>query len=194
MLNYLQTTSQHLPLRGQMETAQPVQRNTPTVDSPSGSTLAMLDFISLVMDRWLPVPGTRWRVGLNSLLLLLPVVGDVFSSAVSFGILLVGLGNYRMPRIVAARMVLNTLLDTVLGWIPVVGDVFDFFFKADTRNVRLLQEYLGHAEQTATSLWRHWVFVLSLLGVLVLVLVLLVLGVVALMHWLSAGPGMAGRG
>jgi hypothetical protein len=46
-----------------------------------------------------------------------------------------------VPRIVAARMMLNALLDISLGWIPLVGDVFDLYFKADTRNVRLLQQY-----------------------------------------------------
>jgi hypothetical protein len=185
MFNYPFTNAKPSSPQDRIGTVQPVQGNAQTGDSPSRSTLATLDYISMVMDRWLPVPGTRWRVGLNSLLWLLPVVGDTLATAVSFGILVVGLGNYRVPRIVAARMTLNTLVDTVLGWVPVVGDIFDFFFKADTRNVRLLQEYINPIGQTPTPLWRHWVFVLSLLGGLVLIVAMLVLGVVAMAQWLA---------
>ncbi len=146
---------------------------------------ALLDLISFVMDRLVQVPGTRLRIGLNSLALLLPVFGDVITSLVSVGILVIGLTSYRVPRIVAVRMALNTLLDTSLGWIPVVGDLFDMFFKADTRNVRLLQEYLGHGTRPPRSTWRHWVFVLGLLVAFGVVLALVILGIVALVHLIS---------
>jgi hypothetical protein len=143
---------------------------------------ALLDLVSFIMDRLVPVPGTRLRVGLNSLALLLPFLGDVITSLVSVVILVVGLASYRVPRIVAVRMVLNTLLDTSLGWIPIIGDLFDLFFKADTRNVRLLQEYLGHGARPPRPTWRHWAFVLALLAVFVAVLALIVVGLVALVH------------
>ncbi len=146
---------------------------------------ALLDLISFVMDRLVQVPGTRLRVGLNSLALLLPVFGDVITSLVSVGILVIGLTSYRVPRIVAVRMALNTLLDTSIGWIPVVGDLFDLFFKADTRNVRLLQEYLGRGERPPRPTWRHWAFVLGLLAAFVAVLALIILGLVALFHWIG---------
>jgi hypothetical protein len=84
-------------------------------------------------------------------------------------------------------MVLNSLLDASLGWIPVVGDLFDIYFKADTRNVRLLQQYAGRGDQRPPSTWRHWAFVLGLLGLVGLVLALLVLGVVTLVHWAIHG-------
>jgi hypothetical protein len=144
--------------------------------------LEMLDRISLVMDRLFVLPGTRFRFGINSLLLLLPILGDAVASFVSLGILAIGLSNYRVPRIVAARMVLNSLLDASLGWVPVLGDLFDLFFKADTRNVRLLQEYAGATDQSPRPLWRHWVFVLTALLIGAAVFVLLVLGAVTLVH------------
>ncbi len=167
------------PLEGEILTGGASPRPGGVAGDP---TLALLDLISFVMDRLVPIPGTRLRVGLNSLVLLLPVFGDVLASLVSVGILAIGLSSYRVPRIVAARMVLNTLLDTSLGWIPVVGDLFDLFFKADTRNVRLLQQYLAAGPQQQPSTWRHWVFVVTLLGGFIAVLVLIVLGIVALVH------------
>jgi hypothetical protein len=154
---------------------------------PPRTTAEVLDLVSYVMDRCMTIPGTRMRVGLNSLLMLLPIAGDLLANLVSAGILVVGLTSYRVPRIVATRMVLNTALDTSIGWIPVVGDLFDMFFKADTRNVRLLQAYLGQNGQPPPSTWRHWAFVLGLLGALVLVLVLVVAGTIAVMQLLWPG-------
>jgi hypothetical protein len=144
------------------------------------SLLANLDKVSYLMDRLIAVPGTDLRVGLNTLLLVLPVAGDGIASLVSFGILALGLSNHRVPRIVATRMVLNSLLDASVGWIPVVGDLFDLFFKADTRNVRLLMEYAGPNRDHARTTAHHWAAVLGLAGVFVMVLALLGTAVVAL--------------
>src|ERR1700721_1276951 len=71
--------------------------------------LALLDLTSFVMDRLFEVPGTKVRFGLNTILLLLPIAGDALSSAVSMAILTVGLSVFRVPRIVAARMMMNSL-------------------------------------------------------------------------------------
>jgi hypothetical protein len=152
---------------------------------------ALLDLVSFVMDRLVQVPGTRLRIGLNSLALLLPVFGDVITSLISVGILAIGLTSYQVPRIVAFRMVLNTLLDTSIGWIPVVGDLFDMFFKADTRNVRLLQEHLGRGTRPPRATWRHWAFVLGLLAAFLAVLALVIAGIVALVH--AIGQALSGH-
>ncbi len=137
------------------------------------------------MDRLFEVPGLRLRVGLNTLLLFVPVLGDVIPSLVSVVILFVGLSHYRVPRIVAARMVVNTCLDAALGWIPILGDLFDLFFKADTRNVRLLREYVGHGAAPPRPLWQHWVFVIGALLLLGVLCVALVVGTLLLVHWMN---------
>src|SRR4051794_23036833 len=67
-------------------------------------TLDLLEMISFLMDRRFSIPGTRFRFGLNTLFLFLPVVGDILPGLISLGILLLGLTNYKVPRIVAARM------------------------------------------------------------------------------------------
>src|SRR5258708_5154432 len=69
--------------------------------------LVLLDRLSFVMDRLFAIPGTRLRLGLNTILLLVPGLGDIIPSLAGVLILIVGLNHYRVPRIVAARMMLN---------------------------------------------------------------------------------------
>src|SRR5262249_10329375 len=99
---------------------------------------------------------------------------------ISFAILAIGLSHYRVPRIVAARMVINSLIDSVMSSLPVVGNLFDVYFKADTRNVRLLREYVARTDEGPPSTLRHWAVALAMLGGLVLVVGLLVVGAIAL--------------
>lgn len=169
----------HLPTRA------PLRGEILSAGAPDPHARALfLDWISFIMDRWFQVPGTRLRFGLNSILLLLPVLGDIIPTLISVAILLVGLRSYQVPRIVAARMVLNSLLDASLGWIPVLGDLFDLFFKADTRNVRLLQEYAGLSEHPPRATWRHWIFVVGVLLCFLIVLALVTWATIALGYWL----------
>jgi hypothetical protein len=166
----------HEPLKGEVV----YHPQTIHVKTPA----EFLDLVSYLMDRCFVLPGTNVRFGLNAVFLVLPVLGDIIPALVSLGILTVGLSSYRVPRIVAARMVLNSLLDISLGWVPILGDLFDVYFKADTRNVRLLQEYMGTGPAPPRSTWRHWLFVFGVIGAVILVLVLLVLGVGALIQWM----------
>jgi Domain of unknown function (DUF4112) len=165
---------------------QPLQGEVLDAPRQINSPVEFLELVSFLMDRCFVLPGTDVRFGLNAIFLLLPVLGDVIPGLVSLGIIAIALHSYRVPRIVAARMVINSLLDISIGWIPVVGDLFDMWFKADTRNVRLLQQYIGTGEEAAPSTWRHWLFVIAVIGGTVLVLVLLVLGVIAFIHWVVA--------
>ncbi|HWE37921.1 MAG TPA: DUF4112 domain-containing protein [Isosphaeraceae bacterium] len=103
-----------------------------------------LEWVAWLMDRALRVPGTNVRVGLDALLGLLPVGGDVLTGFVQAALVLVAVAHYRVPKAVAARMVANVLLDVGVGSIPVVGDLFDVAFKANTRNMKLLREAREH--------------------------------------------------
>ena len=165
------------PLKGEVLFGLP-----PTALQPQQAVLALLDLLSFVMDRLFEVPGTKVRFGLNTVLLALPILGDAFSSAVSMAILAVGLSVFRVPRIVAARMMTNSLIDAAIGWVPVLGDLFNLWFKADTRNVRLLMEYAGRADGDRPSTWKHWLFVVGMGLAFLLVLTGIVLGV----GWLIA--------
>lgn len=96
--------------------------------------------IARLMDAKFKVPGTNFRFGLDPILGLLPVVGDATSLAISGGLVLYMI-KYGASRKVAIMMLINILLDATIGSIPVLGAIFDFFFKANTRNIKLLKEH-----------------------------------------------------
>lgn len=93
--------------------------------------------LAWLLDSSIPVPGTRWTVGIDALIGLVPVLGDVAGMLLSSYILLqaVRLGA---PKRVLARMALNIAVEGLVGSIPLLGDLFDAGFKANQRNIRLL--------------------------------------------------------
>ena len=94
-----------------------------------------------LLDSAFPVPGTRWRIGLDGLLGLLPVAGDTVGLLLALW-LVVEAWRLGVPFGVVLRMLLNVLLDALVGSVPVAGDVFDFAFKANERNLALLERHL----------------------------------------------------
>jgi hypothetical protein len=143
-----------------------------------------LERFAWLMDHAFTIPGTKIRFGLDGLIGLLPFGGDALMGLLQAGLVGVALTRYNVPRAVAARMILNVLLDVGVGSIPILGDVFDVFFKANTRNVALLREARDHEEQgrrmpEAPS--RRWLVGLAV-GFLV-VLALMVAGLVVLFLW-----------
>jgi Domain of unknown function (DUF4112) len=144
-----------------------------------------LDQLAWLMDRAIKIPGTRITVGLDALLGLLPVGGDFLTGVIQSGIVLIALYHHRVPRAVAARMAANVLLDTALGAIPIVGDVFDAFFKANTRNVRLLQQLQDdRGRQRETTTWRSVAYLVFLALALLTMLTILLVGFITMVTWL----------
>ena len=84
-------------------------------------------WLAHVLDDLIPVPGTGRRIGLKPLVGLVPWVGDVIGAAPGAW-LIVEAARFRLPGSVLARMVLNLIVDFVVGLIPIVGDLFDFGF------------------------------------------------------------------
>ena len=129
-----------------------------------------LELLSHLMDNAFRLPGTSFRFGLDPILGLVPGVGD-FASLVVSVLILTSAVRYRVPRITLIRMALNIGLDFVIGAIPVVGDVFDAWFKSNQRNLTLLQRRAGtfgaDRQRAATA---DWAFVLMLVAVLVVAL------------------------
>lgn len=86
------------------------------------------------------VPGTRWRIGLDPLLGLVPGLGDATTAV--FAVALLGTSvRYGVPALIIVRMGLNIGFDLLMGLIPVVGDLSDAIFKSNARNLRLLQRH-----------------------------------------------------
>ena len=149
-------------------------------------TLNHLRYLSNLWDRALSVPGTRFRVGFESLLGLLPIGGDVIGILLSSYILLRA-AQLGLPAAILARMLFNLLLDGVVGSVPILGDLFDTTWKANTRNVNLLEAYLqsSHSPQR-TNRW----FLLGLLGVLLVTLTALVTLLLWFFHLLNQWAGI----
>lgn len=99
-----------------------------------------IERLAHVMDAAVHVPGLG-PVGLDALLGLFPVAGDVLSAAVSVSLIARSL-RYGVPPEIIARMLANVLVDLLVGAVPVVGDLADVLFRANLRNVALLREYL----------------------------------------------------
>ena len=98
--------------------------------------------LSRLMDAAVDIPLLRTRVGLDALLGIVPVAGDLLSAAI--GLYLVAQAReLGASRWLQTRMIGNLLLDAALGVVPVAGDVADIYFKAHLRNLRLLQRELG---------------------------------------------------
>ena len=105
------------------------------------AALARITAVAKLMDSLFAIPGTRIRLGVDSLLGLVPVVGDIASQAVA-AYLIWEARKLGVPKFTLWRMVGNTLIDTVVGAVPFVGDAFDVAFRANMKNLRLLQRHL----------------------------------------------------
>lgn len=126
-----------------------------------------LDNLAYYLDDLFRIPGIGWRFGLDAVIGLIPSVGDTLTSLASFYILLAGV-RYGVPKITLLRMALNIGIDYVLGSIPIVGDAFDFFWKSNDMNMRLIRERAtGKGKGTKSD----YVFIFVLIGLLVMLLV-----------------------
>lgn len=116
------------------------------------------------LDSAVPIPGTRLRVGLDPVLgVMFPAIGDVVSGAASLGILCLAV-QYRVPRLIIGRMLFNVAIDTALGSVPIVGDVFDFVWKANDKNLALLGRHRSDIPRPPSRAYRLYVGGLWLLG------------------------------
>jgi hypothetical protein len=119
--------------------------------------LAQIKLLSKLMDSAVEIPGLKTRIGLDAVLGLIPGVGDIASSFVSFYILQVA--NRRgASRLTLLHMTFNILCDWIIGSVPLAGDVFDIFWKSNQRNVTLLLQDEGasagvHRSKTGDKLF-----------------------------------------
>ena len=130
-----------------------------------------LDQLSLWMDGLFRIPGIGWRFGLDALVGLIPGVGDLATTGVSFYILAAAV-RYRVPKITLLRMGLNIGVDYVLGSLPVIGDLFDAWWKSNQKNVELLkQRATVSSEEARSGRLSDWLFLLLIVLVLLALLV-----------------------
>jgi hypothetical protein len=120
------------------------------VDLDAADPLQRARAVAHLLDEAVRVPGTNYRIGLDPLLGLLPVVGDAPAAAASAYVVATA-AALGVPRATLARMLLVLTVDAVFGSIPIVGDVFDAAFKANVRNVRLMEARAEYPDTAAVD-------------------------------------------
>ena len=160
-------------------------RRAPATAAPQrpSDDLTLSRNLARVMDDLVTVPGTRFGVGLDAVIGLVPGIGDLLGSTLS-GVVVFDAVRHRVPVPVLARMGWNLLLDAVLGLVPGIGDLLDVAHRANRKNLRLLERSL--AESHGRGLDRRPPSVGYVAAAIVLVVLPLVAGIVisAIALWL----------
>ena len=137
--------------------------------------------IADLLDNAFVVPGTSYRIGLDPIVGLFPVLGDLVAPLFTIGTLLQA-RQLGVPKVIQARMLINAAIDTLIGTVPVVGDLFDFAWKANDKNLALLEL---HAREERRGSPRDYAFVT--------LMIVLVVGLAALpfvlFGWLMSAIG-----
>ena len=118
-----------------------IKRAGQSLERPSGSITIdeNLENLAWLMDDLVRVPGLGWRFGLDAVVGLIPGFGDTATSLASFYILASAV-RYRVPKITLLRMGLNLGIDYLVGSLPLVGDLFDAWWKSNQKNIELLRK------------------------------------------------------
>jgi hypothetical protein len=141
--------------------------------------------LARALDSAVRIPGTNMRFGLDALLGLVPGLGDVAGAAMGSYLVLLG-SRLGAPKPVLARMVLNVALDTLAGVVPIAGDLFDVAWKANTRNMALLERYIDRPAATKKS---SSAFVLAIIAALALLAVGGIFLAVVVVRWILGALG-----
>jgi len=130
--------------------AEPATGAAPSFKSAGQSEPDIQHLVTLVhlLEDFLRVPGTKWRIGLDGLLGLVPGVGDLIGALIATYVLKES-ARLGVSRTTLARMAGNIALDFALGAMPLVGDIFDMAFKANRRNLKLLRRHLERAQRVS---------------------------------------------
>lgn len=115
--------------------------------------------LARLLDSAIPLPG-GFRIGLDGVIGLIPGVGDAISGALSL-LILQEAYQRRVPKMILVRMAINILVDTLVGAIPILGDIFDFFWKANMKNVELLEDYEYSPQRTYRKATASSIFMLG---------------------------------
>jgi hypothetical protein len=144
----------------------------PEVATLDPARMARLRRVGWLLDNAIPIPGTRFHLGIDQIIGLVPGIGDLIGGVLSLYII-VEAWRLGVPRGLLARMGWNVAVDTLVGEIPILGDLFDIAFKANIRNLALLDGFVQQPVEVRRTSRRF-------VGLLVAGLVLLTAGAIAL--------------
>jgi hypothetical protein len=167
----------------QITTGGKKQAGSATVESKSisfevlppakSSSEAVMRRLARVMDDLVRVPGTKWRIGLDPIVGLVPGLGDGAANLLSAAALVFA-ARGGLPKLVLLRMALNVLINGLFGMIPIFGDMLSFWFKSNRRNYMLLTANIGKRRASRGDL----LFVVGVFAALILILALIAIAVV----------------
>ena len=113
----------------------------PSLGSDAAAVRQRVEAMEKLLERSLTIPGTKIPIGLDALAGLIPVAGDLITAAMGAWIVWEG-RNLGMPKWQLWRMAANVGFDTAIGAVPVVGDVFDFAFRSNSKNLAIIKRHL----------------------------------------------------
>jgi hypothetical protein len=146
-------------------------KQSPVSPKSQRKIVTQLKSLSYLLDESINIPGTKYRLGIDPLLGLLPVAGD-YLGAIFSGYILFQSARLGTSKATLLRMTVNILIETVVGIIPLLGDIFDVTWKANKKNIELLNIHLYQPEKSPKAdLW----FVIFLLSIVFFVLILITL-------------------
>ncbi|MEH1906965.1 DUF4112 domain-containing protein [Nostoc sp.] len=138
-------------------------------------TLKRLRQLSRLLDNVITIPGTKIGFGLDPIIGLIPIGGDFLGVMFSSYIILEA-ARLGVSRATLGKMVLNVIIDGLVGAVPVLGDLFDFAWTANSYNIKLLEEYLKFPGQQRSA--DRWFIFAVLAGLLLISIVLVALPVI----------------
>ena len=140
---------------------------------PNAETLDALRRWAVLLDSAFRIPGTRVRFGLDAIIGLIPGIGDI-STPTFAALILMQAVRMRLPIVVQARMVLNAAIDMLIGLVPILGDLVDIGWKANLRNLALLERHARPGVPPARSDYIFVVICLVLLALIAIVPLVLI--------------------
>ncbi|MGL5879743.1 MAG: DUF4112 domain-containing protein [Xenococcaceae cyanobacterium] len=136
--------------------------------------------LSQLLDNAIPIPGTGYRVGIDPILGLLPGGGDTLTGALG-AYIIIEAARMGIPRKVVGQMVRNIIFDSIIGIVPVLGDLFDVGWKANVRNIALLEKHLHLTQHNRSS---DRLFLIGLIILLTAIIIGFTFLTIVIIRWL----------
>ncbi|MGH7871680.1 MAG: DUF4112 domain-containing protein [Candidatus Binatia bacterium] len=150
--------------------------------SGDANRLLFVRFLADLLDQRFTIPGTSVRVGLDPILGLIPGIGDALANIAGSAILVVA-AQLSVPKIILVRMGLNLAANTLIGAIPIFGDIFSIWFRSNVKNANLLERYA--ASETQRAGLKDWLFVAGIISTVLLAGFGIVMAIAWLLGWLG---------
>ncbi len=143
------------PLRTQKMRPETIRPEKMTFEMPTGndpvSVRKRIEAMEQLLERSFTIPGVNYPIGLDSIVGLVPIVGDLVTAAMG-AYMIWEAKNIGLPKWKLYRMAGNVAFDTALGAVPLVGDAFDLLFRSNTRNLKIVKKHLDKHHPAARTI------------------------------------------